>query len=251
MESSRLYATQFLLVLLRAGISSFYDWGVKYLVNQLKDKSRSVSLIALTSLHEACELETCLETLVKINPNLGFLGERGTLLQIRMLSVPSGFQLFNKNDFLVNEIKRWDEHFNFRYVKLVEGETSDVLTLHQRDEDGKYDKRTSGIKTNSRRDFFLPAHLYGQLGRHTEGFLMLVHHGSLEVMLQTLLGGICESDEDVLKLKAAIWAFGHFGSTSEGIRYLILHNCLAALITLAQDCLVFSIRSTSYYALGL
>ena len=61
----------------------------------------------------------------------------------------------------------------------------------------------------------------------------------------------CHTEDDILKLKAALWALGHFGSTSEGLRYLILHNCLAAMIVLAQDCLVFSIRATSYYSLGL
>lgn len=183
-ESSRLYATQFLLVLLRAGISNFSDWGVRFLVKQLKDSSRSVYLTALNTLHEACEIESCLETLVKLNPNLSHLGEKGSLLALRLLSITSGFQLLNKNDFVVNEIKRWDEYFIYRYIKLVEGETSDALTLHQRDEDGKYDKRTSAIRTTNRKDFFLPPHLYGQLARHTDGFLMLVHYGSLENMLQ-------------------------------------------------------------------
>ncbi|KAJ3642860.1 hypothetical protein Zmor_025609 [Zophobas morio] len=250
-ESSRLYATQFLLVLLRAGIGGFCDWGVKFLVNQLRDKARSVYLTALNILHEACELQSCLETLVKLNPNMGSFGEKGSLLAIRLLSVASGFQVLNKNDFVLNEIKRWDDYFSCRYIKLVEGETSDVLTLHQRDEDGKYDKRTSAIRMISRKDFFLPPHLYGQLARHTDGFLMLIHHGSLEAMLQTVTTASCHTEDDILKLKAALWALGHFGSTSEGLRYLILHNCLAAMIVLAQDCLVFSIRATSYYSLGL
>jgi rapamycin-insensitive companion of mTOR len=250
-ESSRLYATQFLLVLLRAGISGFSDWGVRFLVNQLKDKARSVYLTALSSLHEACELESCLETLVKLNPNLNHLGEKGSLLAVRLLAISSGFQLLNKNDFVVNEVKRWDDYFNYRYVKLVEGETSDVLTLHQRDEDGKYDKRVSAIRATNRKDTFLPPHLYGQLARQTDGFLMLVHHGSLETMIQFLTSGLCDTDEDILKLKASLWALGHFGSTTEGLRYLLLNNCLTSMITLAHDCLVLSIRATSYYALGL
>jgi hypothetical protein len=66
-----------------------------------------------------------------------------------------------------------------------------------------------------------------------------------------LTSGLCDTDEDILKLKASLWALGHFGSTTEGLRYLLLNNCLTSMIALAQDCLVLSIRATSYYALGL
>lgn len=39
-ESSRLYATQFLLVLLRVGYPSFTGWATRLLSRQLEDKSR-------------------------------------------------------------------------------------------------------------------------------------------------------------------------------------------------------------------
>ena len=116
-EASRLYATQFLLVLLRAGIPHFCDWGVKLLATQLRDTSRTIYLSALSTLHEACEIPSCIESLVKINPNVLHLGDKGVLLLIRYLSIPSGFNKFMQNDFILNEIKRWDEQFNFRYVK--------------------------------------------------------------------------------------------------------------------------------------
>lgn len=183
-ESSRLYSTQFLLVLLRAGINNFSDWGIKLLVSQLYDSSRSVYLAALNILHEACELECNLEGLVKLAPNLTHLGEKATLLSTRLLSVSSGYNLLNRDDFILKEIKMWDEYFNFRYIKLVESETCDVLTLHQRDEEGKYDKRTSATRAPSRKDVFLPPHLYGQLSRHSDGALLLIRHGNLENMLQ-------------------------------------------------------------------
>lgn len=205
-ESSRLYATQFLLVLLRAGISNFSDWGVKWLVNQLKDHSRSVCLIALNSLHEACEMVSCLETLVKINPSFEYLGEKGMLLSVRLLSISSGFKLLNKGDFIANVVKRWNEYFNWRYVTILEGETSDVLTLHQRDEDGRYDKRTSGIRTVCKKDMYLPPHLYGQLARHTDGFLMLVRYGTLEAMLQNLVEDISDSEKDILKVRIFLYS---------------------------------------------
>lgn len=115
-ESSRLYATQFLLVLLRAGLPHFCNWGIKLLARQLQDKSRTIYLSALSTLHEACEIPACLENLVKLNPDLLHLGEKGIFLLIRFLSVPIGFTLLDKNDFLINEIVRWDKGLNFRYV---------------------------------------------------------------------------------------------------------------------------------------
>lgn len=113
-KNSRLYATQFLLVLLRAGIPQFANWGVKLLAKQLNDPSRAVYLFALNTLHEACEIPLCLETLVKLNPNILHLGEKGILLLIRFLSISNGYKLLNKNNFVANEIKRWDECFNYK-----------------------------------------------------------------------------------------------------------------------------------------
>lgn len=113
-ENSRLYATQFLLVLLRAGLPNFATWGLPLLVNQLTDKSRTVRLSALCTLQEACEVPACLEQLVKINPDLLKMGEKGLLLMIRFLSTETGFNTMNKNSFVVNEIMRWDEIFNLR-----------------------------------------------------------------------------------------------------------------------------------------
>lgn len=113
-ENSRLYATQFLLVLLRAGLPYFCNWGIKLLAKQLQDKSRSIYLTTLNILHEACEVPMCLETLVKLNPDLLHLGERGVLLLIRFLSIPLGYSMLNKNHFILNEIKRWQEYFNYK-----------------------------------------------------------------------------------------------------------------------------------------
>lgn len=54
-ESSRLYATQFMVVLLRARVPNFHDWGLALVINQVKDTSKSVRLAALNILDEACD----------------------------------------------------------------------------------------------------------------------------------------------------------------------------------------------------
>lgn len=59
------------------------------------------------------------------------------------------------------------------------------------------------------------------------------------------------TSEFLLKVKASLWALGHFGSTNEGLHYLLIHNCLPLIVSLAQNCQVFSLRATAYYVLGL
>lgn len=77
-----------------------------------------------------------------------------------------------------------------RYVKIVEGEISDALTLHQRGEDGRYDKRTSNMKSIAHKDLFLPPHLYGQLAHHEDGLANLIEFGSIEKQIQVITIGI-------------------------------------------------------------
>jgi rapamycin-insensitive companion of mTOR len=53
-QASRLYATQFLLVLMRARIPTFEEWGIPLILNQLKDKDRAIMLATLEIIEEAC-----------------------------------------------------------------------------------------------------------------------------------------------------------------------------------------------------
>ncbi|CAG9860535.1 unnamed protein product [Phyllotreta striolata] len=249
-ESSRLYATQFLHVLLRAGNPLFSSWAIQLLVNQLGDKSRAVCLSALATLHESCELSDCLEALIEINPNMDNLGEKGTLLFVRFLSLESGFKKVGKEK-VTEEIKKWDETFSKRYVKIVEGEISDALTLHQRNDKGKYDKRSNVLRNCNRRDVFLPPHLYGQLTQHMLGFETLVAEGKCTKMIETINRAKCNTDEEILHLKAAIWALGHMGTSNRGFDYLTNYGIVDSIIGFAKYSPVYSIRAASFYVLGL
>lgn len=53
-RSGRLYATQFLVVLLRARIPNFEVWGIPMIIQQTKDPDRCVVLAAMEILEEAC-----------------------------------------------------------------------------------------------------------------------------------------------------------------------------------------------------
>ncbi|XP_076265709.1 rapamycin-insensitive companion of Tor isoform X2 [Rhynchophorus ferrugineus] len=252
-ESSRLYATQFMLVLLRVKSPGFASWAIRLLVKRLEDESRKVSLSALSTLHEACELPDCLEALTDLNPNLSELGEKGELLQIRILSTEKGFKKFGR-DKVVEIINKWDTYMNFRYVKVVEGEISDSLTLHQRNEDGKYDKRVSsafGARNSGKKDVFLPQHLYGQLNGHEEGFKLLTNNGAINTFVELVQKGSCNSDDEILKLKAAIWASSHMSTSNRGIEFLSRLGFVDNLVKLVNQSPVYAIRSTAYYGLGL
>lgn len=67
---------------------------------------------------------------------------------------------------------------------IIEGETADALTQHQKGEDGRYDKRTTSSRSGTRADVFLPPHLYGQLTKHAEGLKILDEHGSIPSFIQ-------------------------------------------------------------------
>ncbi|CAG9817290.1 unnamed protein product [Phaedon cochleariae] len=249
-ESSRLYATQFLHILLRSGNPLFSTWGVKLLVDRLFDKSRAIYLSALATLHEACEVTDCLQALIDIDPDLKRLGERGSLLSIRFLSMESGFEKATK-DKVLEELKKWDEHFVYRYVKLVEGDISDALTLHQRNEDGRYDKRASSLRNANKRDVFLPPHLYGQLSQHARGFEVLIDQERVEKIVDVIKKARCNTDDHILELKASVWSVGHVGSSRRGYDYLAAFGIPDRIIALATKATVYSIRATAFYALGL
>nr|XP_023027367.1 rapamycin-insensitive companion of mTOR [Leptinotarsa decemlineata] len=249
-ESSRLYATQFLHILLRAGNPFFSSWAIQLLVNQLADKSRSVYLSALNTLHEACELPDCLDVLININPKLENLGEKGTLLFVRFLSVEAGFKKIT-TEKATEELKKWDDYFIYRYVKLVEGDISDALTLHQRNEDGKYDKRSSSLRNSNRRDVFLPPHLYGQLSQHSHGFELLLNKGQTEKMIEIVRKARYNTDENIIELKASVWSLGHMGSSNRGYDYLTSFGVIDNIVLLATKSPVYSIRATAFYAMGL
>ncbi|KAL3268353.1 hypothetical protein HHI36_007469 [Cryptolaemus montrouzieri] len=250
-ESSRLYATQFLLILLRSGVPNFASWGIPLLVDQLSDTAKVISLVALSILHEALETSECLEVSIITPINFESLGERGTFLLTRILSHPNGFSKFSKENNIVDEIKKWDDCFMYRYVKQVEDNISDSLTLHQRGMDGKYNKRFSSSRMFYQKDLHLPPHLYGQLSQHSDGFKTLNEHGSIVKFLKILSHGPCNSDEDIIEMKACIWALAHLCTAAEGFTLLCAEGIVAQLIHLAEYASIYSIRATAYYALGL
>ncbi|XP_026686268.1 rapamycin-insensitive companion of mTOR-like [Diaphorina citri] len=251
--SSRLYATQFLSILLRTKLElqpDYLNWVVESIVNQLQDEKKLVSLCALSALDEACDDKHYLEAVIALRPSLLYFGDKGLLLLIRFLSTTSGFTYLNEANFVSNQLERWATHFNYRYVQLMEADIHDSLTLHRRTEDGQYARRLSSARPPIGTAYVLP-HLYGMLARHEAGFGVLRSHEHLYALFQRIIDGRCSTDEQILDLKAALWAAGNLATSPAGVRLLSEQGVLLPIVRLAEQCAVYSVRATGFYVLSM
>ncbi|XP_034242434.1 rapamycin-insensitive companion of mTOR [Thrips palmi] len=249
-ESSRLYATQFMVVLLRARVPNFHEWGLSLVINQVKDASKSVRLAALNILDEACDEPIFLQSLADLQPKFNSNVERELFIEIRLASVPSGFSYLQQRGFLSAQMDFWAVEFNYRYVRFLEGEIHDSLSLHQRGEDGLYSRRVSSAK-HTVKDVFVPPHLYGQLSQLSQGCKILNQDTRVLSLLKVVKSQQCKSDQEILELKAALWAVGHIATSSAGFEWMANEGVIESLAMIAQNCPVYSIRATAFYSIGL
>ncbi|KAI4503571.1 hypothetical protein M0802_000974 [Mischocyttarus mexicanus] len=185
LESTRLYATQFLRLILRAKMLDAYCWALTLLTGRLMDTSKVVALTALEVLHEMCEETRYLEILLhhgELQENwdewLQHLGDKGYLLKIRFYSLHGGFSRLPSPS---EELEKWIGPGGFaeRYVGLVEGEIHDSLTRRQRNENGSYHRRTTNELIMPRNIFILP-HFIGQIVRHDIGMQLLLRRNVIQ-----------------------------------------------------------------------
>uniref|UniRef100_T1KEM6 Rapamycin-insensitive companion of mTOR n=1 Tax=Tetranychus urticae TaxID=32264 RepID=T1KEM6_TETUR len=250
MESARLYATNYIRVLLRAGFSDFRKWALELLTQQLSDESQAVVLAAIDILDEACDSIENLEALISLQPNLLRVGDRGLLLLIRYLSIPNGFKFLRDTNFLSYEIDRWRKYFNLKYVRIVENSLNEALSYHQRNEHGSYGRR-SDKKTNYKKSVYLPAHLYGELVKQEDGYNLIIQENFLGPMLETIRDSNMSTELSVLQLKAALWAIGTVGSSPTGFKLIAESKIIETIVKLTRDSPVLSIRGTGFFVLGL
>lgn len=184
-DSTRLYATQFLRLILRARMADAYRWAIILLSDRLSDSNKTVALTALEALHEACEEPEYLEVLLHQGGQsrdwgkwLEELGDKGYLLKIRLYSLHQGFTTILSP---AEELEKWISPGGFaeRYVGLIEGEIHDSLTRRQRDETGSYHRRTTNVPMTPHDIFILP-HLIGQLAQHDLGMQLLLRRNVIQ-----------------------------------------------------------------------
>ncbi|XP_074611135.1 rapamycin-insensitive companion of mTOR-like isoform X3 [Acropora palmata] len=249
-STTRLYATSHLRVLLRARVPFFHSWGIELLVTQLYDTDTEVAMQAADVLDEACEDEANLQYLVELSPVLLHLGEKGLRLLTRFLSVESGLRYLTFRGYLTTLMDQWRSHYNNAYVRWVEELLAESLTSYVKQKDENTFVRRSNKKTVLK-EAYLPPHLYGQLVQKKNGFKLLQKTNDVELFASAVRTLEPNTAEDVLTLKAALWALGHVGSTNWGVNFLVEEAIIPEIVYLAEHCGNFAIRGTCYYVLGL
>lgn len=247
---ARLYATQFLLVLLRAKIPTFEAWGIPLILKQLVDKEKSIVLAALEILEEACHENIYLLELAHEWPRLDECCELGKYIMMRFYSIPRGIN--HPNASIKNEIELWVNIYNKKYVLFVESEIHACLTLHTKNEEGVYSRRSS-TNRQSVVPPNIPCHLYGALVQTTQGINNLKKYGNVFQLVEILTLAKCYTEEDCLTLKSALWALGHCATNTDGVEYLNdpVSRVYEKIIYLAKYCEVYSIRATAFNVLCL
>ncbi|RWS26243.1 rapamycin-insensitive companion of mTOR-like isoform X1 [Leptotrombidium deliense] len=249
-ESARLYATNYLRVLLRAKLKDFNKWALELLAQQLSDKSDAVVIAAAEIIDESLDDDTNLESLITLRPSLLHIGDRGILLMTRYFSSKNGFKSLKEQNYLKYEMDRWKQTFNLKYVRIVEDVLNEALTYHHRSEDGTYGRRTDK-KNNTKSPSFIPPHFYGQLAKHEEGIQLLSEEHILDTMFNKIREADFSNEFKLIELKASLWAVGHVASTSLGFDLIKDHEIIQFIISLAAQAPVLSLRGVCFYVLGL
>ncbi|KAI1280892.1 Rapamycin-insensitive companion of mTOR [Halotydeus destructor] len=250
-ESARLYATNFLRVLLRTNTTDFKIWGIQLLLQQLNDSNSTISKVAADILNEACDNQTYLEALIKLRPSFLHLGDTGILFMARFASCRIGFEYLKNSSIIDQQFELWSNTYVYKYVMIVEDLLNETLTNYRRT-DSTYGRRSNQV-LDIKKYSFLPVHLYGQLCQSDEGFTLLLERktdflSSSVVQLDT---HTCLTARQCLELKAIMWIFGHIGSTRHGFPFLVSHRVVSKISEIAKSADVISLRGTAFYVLGL
>lgn len=107
----------------------------------------------------------------------------------------------------------------FRYVLLIEADTHASMTLHYKNEDGSYNRRSCSSRPTIIPPNILP-HLYGQLIQTSQGMAELQKYGNLPQLIEQLNVTKCQNETESLVLKSTLWALGHISTSTEGIEFL-------------------------------
>lgn len=250
-QPSRLYATQFLLVLLRARLPTVEEWGIPLLLKQVLDRDRSIAMTSLNILEEACHENLYLLELAHVWPDLEKHHELGKYIMMRFYSIPRGMNHPSAN--AQKEIDLWVNVFNRKYALFVESETHASLTLHAKNEEGFYSTRNSLHHRQVITSTTLPCHLYGALAQTQRGINYLQKYGNVTQLLDILTASKCGNEEECLNLKSALWALGHVGTNTDGVEFLndAVSRVFDKISNLSKFCEVYSIRQTAFHVLCL
>lgn len=238
----RLYATSHLGALIRNSTSA-NSWTLRLLLTQLYDPAPEVCEMAVQLLEEACEDMEVLQMVVEMQPTMDHLGEIGHPLLLKFMSTPMGFRYLYDAGYIDREIDMWFNERNLYYVVQVEVFLAKAFQ--------------GGIVTDEDDDIAfegtVPPHFYGEMSKTELGCQILQEKGHFSDFSQFIRqhGHEQKDIEIIMKLKSILWAVGNVGATEGGLRFLEEEELIPALLDIAQNSPIPSLRGTCFFVLGL
>ncbi|KAJ3802454.1 Rapamycin-insensitive companion of mTOR, N-term-domain-containing protein [Lentinula aff. detonsa] len=236
----QVYATQHLGDLIRNSPAA-NSWTLRLLLTQLYDPSVEVRKLAVDYLEEACESKDILEMMVEMRPVMDHLGEMGNALLLKFMSTPTGFRYLYNAGYIDREMDIWFKEHNIYYVVQVEVFLAQVFSSNEEE------AHTLGFEGT------VPPHFYGEMAKTELGCQVLQEKGHFAEFAQFIrqYGHESENTELIMKLKSVLWAVGNIGATEGGLFFLEEEEIIPAVLSIANESLIPSIRGTCFFVLGL
>ncbi|KAG6812566.1 hypothetical protein H0H92_002218 [Tricholoma furcatifolium] len=237
----RLFATQHLGELIR-GSASANAWTLRLLLTQLYDPAAEVCQHAVHCLEELCEDKEILQLVVEMQPTMDHLGEIGHPLLLKFMSTPMGFRYLYDAGYIDREMDMWFNERNIYYVVQVEVFLAKV-----------FNNTTDEDDDAMALDGTVPPHFYGEMAKTELGCQILQEKGHFVEFSQFIRqhSEECEDMELVMKLKSILWAVGNVGATEGGLPFLEEEEIIPAVLAIAENSPVPSIRGTCFFVLAL
>ncbi|KAI8986238.1 Rapamycin-insensitive companion of mTOR, N-term-domain-containing protein [Trametes punicea] len=219
-------------------------WMLRLLLTQLYDPAPEVRELAVRFLEEACESTDVLQMVVEMQPTLDHLGEVGHPLLLKFMSTPTGFRFLYAADYIDREIEAWFHERNLHYVVHIEVFLAKAFSQNASDDDDDDLLAFEGI---------VPPHFYGVMAKTELGCEVLQEKGHFAEFAQFIRrhGLESEDQEVIFKLKSVLWAVGNIGATERGLPFLEEEEIIPAILEIAEQSLVLSVRGTCFFVLGL
>ncbi|KAI0366921.1 hypothetical protein BV20DRAFT_1001539 [Pilatotrama ljubarskyi] len=239
----RHYSTNFLGGLIRASHTA-HAWMLRLLLTQLYDPTPEVRELAVRFLEEACESTDVLQVVVEMQPTLDHLGEVGHPLLLKFMSTPTGFRFLYAASYIDREMELWFHERNLHYVVHIEVFLAKAFSQNASEEDDDDILAFEGI---------VPPHFYGVMAKTELGCEVLQEKGHFSEFAHFIRchGLESEDQEVILKLKSVLWAVGNIGATERGLPFLEEEEIIPAILEIAEQSLVLSVRGTCFFVLGL
>ncbi|KIK69496.1 hypothetical protein GYMLUDRAFT_33864 [Collybiopsis luxurians FD-317 M1] len=236
----QVYATQHLGELIRNS-SVANAWTLRLLLTQLYDPSAEVRKLAVDYLEEACESKDVLELVVEMRPTMEHLGDIGNSLLLKFMSTPTGFRYLYDAGYIDREMDIWFEEHNIYYLVQVEVFLAQVFSSNDEDE------HSLGFEGT------VPPHFYGEMAKTELGCHILQEKGHFAEFALFIRqhGHESEDPELIMKLKSVLWAVGNIGATEGGLPFLEEEEIIPAVLSIANESLIPSVRGTCFFVLGL